>query len=358
VSISRTGEIGVIVRPKMTVPDGRATSDTLRAAVGRSGTTMSTLAAPFVTCTVPITIPPTAARSVSLVARPSGTVIFGRTITPISPVRLIDTRGESHGAIRTQAKISGNNVLQVKATDIPGRVPATGVAAVSLNVAVTNAEGNGFVTAYPCGARGLVANVNYVTGETVSNAVLAPVSPEGNVCFFSLAPVDLVIDINGWLPDSGYNAITPSRIFDTRAGESPNALRTVPKTQISGDPALQVQVTNLGVGGALVPGAGVGAVSLNVAVANSTRAGYLAVYPCGQRQLVANVNFTAGEIASNAVFVPVSAAGNCASTAPCRSTSSSTSTGGSAQRRRSVVSRRLACSTRGRARARTRPSTW
>ena len=276
------------------------------------GLVVGTVAVTNGTANVDIVVPelPTAARSVSLVARPSGTVIFGRTITPIPPRRLIDTRGESPGAIRTQAKISGTTILQVKATDIPGLVPPTGVAAVSLNVAVTNAEGDGFVTAYPCGTRQLVANVNYVAGETVSNAVLAPVSPEGNVCFFSLRPVDLVVDINGWLPDSGYNAITPTRIFDTRAGESPNALRTVPKQQISGDPALTVQVTNLGAGGAVVPGSGVGAVSLNVAVANSTRAGYLAVYPCGQRQLIANVNFTAGEIASNAVFIPVSAAGN------------------------------------------------
>jgi hypothetical protein len=178
---------------------------------------------------------------------------------------------------------------------------------VSLNVAVTNAEGDGFITVYPCGDRKLVANVNYVQGETVSNGLIAPVSDTGNVCFYSLRTVDLVVDINGWYPIGGYNAIEPNRLFDTRgATESPNALRTVPTAKISGDPALQVQATNLGPGGSLVPGAGVGAVSLNIAVTNPTADGFVSVYPCGgQRPFVANVNYLAGQTVSNNAVIPV-----------------------------------------------------
>ena len=44
-------------------------------------------------------------------------------------------------------------------------MPATGVAAVALNVAVDNPEARGFVTAYPCGERKLTSSVNYAKDE-------------------------------------------------------------------------------------------------------------------------------------------------------------------------------------------------
>jgi hypothetical protein len=82
-------------------------------------------------------------------------------------------------------------------TDL-GIVPVDGVAAVSLDVAVTNPASAGFITVYPCGERKLVASVNYSAGRTVANAVVAPVSAWGTVCFYSSAPTDLVVDLNAW----------------------------------------------------------------------------------------------------------------------------------------------------------------
>jgi hypothetical protein len=32
----------------------------------------------------------------------------------------------------------------------------------------------------------------------VSNGVIAPVSTNGTICFYSLVPTDIVVDINGW----------------------------------------------------------------------------------------------------------------------------------------------------------------
>jgi hypothetical protein len=34
----------------------------------------------------------------------------------------------------------------------------------------------------------------------VPNAVIAPVSPAGEVCFFAFAPTHLLADINGYFP--------------------------------------------------------------------------------------------------------------------------------------------------------------
>ena len=205
-----------------------------------------------------------------------------------------------------KAQVGGANVLEVKMTDLAGFVPTLGVGAVSLNVTVTNPRDAGFVTVYPCGVRDLVASVNYLAGQTVSNAVIAPVSTTGTVCFFSNVPADIVVDINGWMAGGrGFTGISQKRIFDTLPGNSPDALLTVQKTPITGGTAVQVHVT--GVAG--VP-SGVGAVSLSVGATNSVAGGFITVYPCGARDLVSSVNFAAGETVSNAVIATVSADGN------------------------------------------------
>ena len=282
------------------------------------GTTTVTGGAATINMTVPaadLSVPsiPTGAQLLTVTAQPSGTTVkipvtVTPPATPVSPSRVFDTRpNESPNALRTvpKAQVGGANVLEVKLTDLPGLVPATGVGAVSLNLAVTNASGNGYATAYPCADRKLVASVNYVTGETVSNAVVVPVSPTGTVCFYSLVPVDLVVDVTGYFPtDAAFHAINPNRLFDTRSGQSPDALRTV--AQVGPASVLEVKATDLP---GLVPATGVAAVSLNVAVTNPAAAGFVTVYPCGTRPFVASVNYAAGETVSNAVIAPVSATG-------------------------------------------------
>ena len=222
---------------------------------------------------------------------------------------MFDTRpGQSPDALRTvaKAKVVGSNVLEVKMTDLPGYVPALGAGAVSLTVTVTNPDADGFVTAYPCGVRELVASVNYLAGQTVSNAVILPVSADGTVCFFSMVPADIVVDINGWFTPHGFGGIAPKREFDTRPANSPDALQTVTKSPLTAGNFLSVKLTGLGG----VPATGVAAVSLNVGVTNPDAAGFITVYPCGARDLVSSVNFELGQTVSNAVIAPVSADGN------------------------------------------------
>ena len=76
--------------------------------------------------------------------------------------------------------------------------PAALTELVRRTVAVTQPDGPGFVTLYPCGTRREVASLNYEAGQTVPNAVIAPVSANGTVCFYSLVPTHIVADINGW----------------------------------------------------------------------------------------------------------------------------------------------------------------
>ena len=126
------------------------------------------------------------------------------------PARVFDSRGESPNALVTvpRAKVTPTNELRVKVTDLKlsdteNITPPIGVGAVSLNVAVANPEAGGFITVYPCGQRQLVASVNYAAGQIVPNAVIAPVSADGYVCFYSYAPADVIVDINGWFPVNG-----------------------------------------------------------------------------------------------------------------------------------------------------------
>ena len=75
-------------------------------------------------------------------------------------------------------------------------------------------------------------------------------------------------------------SVGPKRVFDTRPGMSPSALRQVAKAPIGGPIELRVQLSNLA---GLVPATGVSAVSLNVTATGSTVAGYITVYACGTR---------------------------------------------------------------------------
>ena len=90
-----------------------------------------------------------------------------------------------------------SNVLVVHVTGTAG-VPATGVGAVSLNVTVVDPVGAGYITVFPCGDRPNSSNLNYTTGQTVPNAVIAPVSLNGDICFYSQVDAHLIADVNGW----------------------------------------------------------------------------------------------------------------------------------------------------------------
>ena len=201
-------------------------------------------------------------------------------------------------------KYGGGIVLRVKVTGAAG-VPVSGVGAVSLNVTAVDPDGAGFVTVFPCGERPLAANLNYVKGQIVPNAVIAPVSAAGEVCFFSLADTHLIADVNGWFATgSGFAALSPLRVFDTRPLDPPGVVSVV-KQKYGGGNVLRVKVT----GAAGVPVSGVGAVSLNVTAVDPDGAGFVTVFPCGERPLAANLNYVKGQIVPNAVIAPVSAAG-------------------------------------------------
>jgi parallel beta-helix repeat protein len=228
---------------------------------------------------------------------------------PVQPSRVFDTRPDAPPSLRVvdKVKIGGEIILEVKVTDLGDLVPASGVGSVSLNVTAVDPDGAGFVTAWPCGQMPLASNLNYLAGQTVPNAVIAPVSATGTVCFYSLRPAHLVVDINGWFrAGGGYTPVGPRRVLDTRPDQHTETLRSVPTSKLPTGTEMEVQLADLG---SYVPPSGVAAVSLNVTVVDAEQPGYLSVYPCGQRPLVSSVNYEVGATVANEVIAVLSSTG-------------------------------------------------
>jgi spore germination protein YaaH len=216
----------------------------------------------------------------------------------LTPSRILDTR--------TVGGPVGPG--QVRPAQVTGRggVPDTGVAAVVLNVTVTNVTQSSYLSIYPAGvARPLASNLDYGPGQTVANLVEVPLGVKGQVSLYNNGgSANVILDVQGWISivwmNSGsagqFQALPPARILDTRTTGGP----------IGANQTRDLQVT--GQGG--VPAAGVVAVVVNLTVTSPTAAGYLTAYPSGAtRPVVSNLNFTPGQTVPNRAVVTLSSTG-------------------------------------------------
>ena len=114
------------------------------------------------------------------------------------PVRIMNTRD---GAMVGSLDVAGDSepyVLQV--AGVAG-VPESAVA-VAMNVTAVGTLANdygGYVTVYPCGGSlPDVSNLNFVSGQTVPNNVIVPLSSDGTVCFYVYGKAHLLADVSGY----------------------------------------------------------------------------------------------------------------------------------------------------------------
>jgi hypothetical protein len=214
---------------------------------------------------------------------------------PLPPARILDTRT----AIGLGGHVGADQTLDVPVLSVGG-VPSSGVAAVAINVTVTNPSASGYLTVYPTGvARPLASNLDFVAGQTIANLVTVAVGTAGKVTIYnSTGATDVIFDVAGWVSAQGmttvtagqYRALVPARILDTRG--------TIGR--LGADQAMDLQVA--GQGG--VPPAGASAVVLNVTVTGPSAASYITVYPSGVgRPLSSNLGFVAGQTLANRVLV-------------------------------------------------------
>ena len=73
--------------------------------------------------------------------------------------------------------------------------------AVTMNVTVTGAKSQGYVTVFPSGsARPVVSNVNFVAGATVANGTTVKVGSGGRVTLYASAGCpDVLVDVSGYI---------------------------------------------------------------------------------------------------------------------------------------------------------------
>jgi hypothetical protein len=239
------------------------------------------------------------ARNPAPVDAPGGQPLadLGAAYHAITPARLLDTRSSAAGALAPGA----TRDLQVTSA---GGVPATGVTAVVLNVAVTTPTASGYLTAFPAGeARPMASSLNFTPGLTVANTVVAKVGAGGKLSFFNSAgSTQVIVDVAGWFDGGGaasasrYHPVVPSRILDTRMSSPIGAAAT-----------LDVPVVNR----AGVPASGVRAVVVNLTVTTPSAAGFLTVFPTGTtRPPTSSLNFAAGATVPNLVVAGVGAGGS------------------------------------------------
>ncbi len=143
-----------------------------------------------------------AAAGTHLIVDAAGYFPTANAYVPLAaPARLVDTRpGEStaDGQFAGGGMLTAGSPLQVTFAGRAG-LPAN-AASVVLNVTVTGPVGAGHLTVYPCGQSvPLASNLNFVTGQTVPNAVIAKVGAAGKVCFQAAVGTHLVVDAAGAL---------------------------------------------------------------------------------------------------------------------------------------------------------------
>ena len=229
----------------------------------------------------------------------------GFTAQSPAPTRVLDTRL----ANQKVGELDGSGgAYRLRVTGANG-VPASGVASVALNVTSVDSEAGtagGFVTVYPCSSeRPRASNLNFTSGQTIPNLVIAPVDGNGEVCFYVYGRTHLLADLSGWFAESsGLISFNPQRLLDTRA-------TTGPVGSLDGNG--EVQRLKIA-GSTLVPTTGVSAAVLNITATttlSNSSGGYLSAYPCGTNPPdVSNLNFTTGLTIANSAIVPLDAKGD------------------------------------------------
>ena len=237
----------------------------------------------------------------------------------INPERMLDTRA---GGLTIDGSQSGVGPLIPQQTYLlpvtnRGSVPATGVGAVALNLAVIDPTVGNFVSVFPGNSSfDGTANISFSAGQTISNMVIAKVAPDGTIGIYNNAGnTQITVDVVGWFPTtSGFQSFPPQRFVDTRSPGPPSfGSATIDgQNQAIGPipPGGSIDVVMTGRLNGNVPATGVGAVALNVTVVGSTASNFLKLSPKGGAQTtVANLNFVAGDTISNMAIVKVGVGG-------------------------------------------------
>jgi len=234
---------------------------------------------------------------------PEATASTVGSYVPLAPARITDTRPQS-GYPNSGSQLGPGATLNVQVAGVGG-VPDTGATAALINLTVTDTSSAGYLTAYPQGsAPPLASNLNWTQGETVANRVVVPLGPTGMISLFNASGrADVVVDVNGYFSDGSstpsgaslFTPIAPVRVLDTRQTAGALGPGQTLTQQLTGVDGLAQDVT---------------AVVANVTAADTTAASFLTVFPGAPMPTASDLNWSAGQVASNLTVATLGGAGS------------------------------------------------
>ncbi len=229
-------------------------------------------------------------------------------VPPLSPGRLLDTRvgaGTLDGSYAGVGLRAGGSVTPVA---VVGRGGASVLAqAAALNVTVTEAVVAGFVTVFPCGSPlPNASQVNFVSGQTIANLVLAKLGVGQQACVYTSAPTHLIVDfVDSYSGTGSFNSVVPARLVDSRSNAG-----TVDGVGASLGRRAAGSVTEVVVAGRAGISSAATSVALNVTAVAPSSSGYFTVFPCGSAlPFTSSVNFRSGQVIANAVLARIGSGG-------------------------------------------------
>jgi hypothetical protein len=181
--------------------------------------------------------------------------------------------------------------------------------AVAINVTSVLASRPSVLTVWPCESkRQETSNLNMLGGDVIANNVIASIDSAGEICLFSTAGTDVIVDVTGWFEDSSQTSalesVSPERIVDSRIGLGSPQRRLDPATP------LIIDVVGLTAsrpdGSTATAPRGVSSVVINLTAVNAAAAGFFTVWPCAvDREETSSLNYREGHPVANGIVAAV-----------------------------------------------------
>ncbi|MEO6503844.1 MAG: hypothetical protein ABIQ09_18285, partial [Jatrophihabitantaceae bacterium] len=145
------------------------------------------------------------------------------TYRTVPQLRVLDSRSGIGGPAKALAP---GEIRTVKVAGVSS-LPATGLAAVAVNVGVLGPARSGSVTVFPGGTGWTgVGSVSFAAGVTVQSSLTAKLGATGTLAFRNNTgtPLQLIADVSGYYlagtpaAAGAFGAVTLARVLDTRSG--------------------------------------------------------------------------------------------------------------------------------------------
>jgi hypothetical protein len=141
---------------------------------------------------------------------------------PVPPMRVLDTRT---GLGAPKLAVAAGTSLHLKVAGKAG-LPATGTAAVVVNLIVAGSTRSGFVSAFADGTTPeATSTVNFSAGETTASLAIVAVGSDGAITITNRSPgtIQLIADVSGYHPANAAQQPVPTAdVWAQSAGDGGN----------------------------------------------------------------------------------------------------------------------------------------